>query len=81
MCFIFFYDYYILSIHFISASNIRYRTRINFEQQQILKKFYEKNSFPSVEERSDLELLTGLSSKVVQVWFKNRRQENRIRKN
>lgn len=64
---------------FVLAPSVRNRTHIDTFQAEILRKFLEKNPFPNSEERFLLEQQTGLPAKVIQVWFKNRRRENRGR--
>lgn len=53
---------------------IRNRTIITERQVEILKACYLINAFPDNEQKRQLVEMTGLSRKVVTVWFQNRRQ-------
>lgn len=53
---------------------IRNRTVITERQVEILKACYLINAFPDNEQKRQLVEMTGLSKKVVTVWFQNRRQ-------
>lgn len=59
--------------------HIRNRTSISKEKAKILQNVFELNQFPDVEVRKKLQSLTGLPSKVIQVWFQNRRREKRLK--
>lgn len=56
-----------------SRKSRKKRTKITEEQLVMLKKTYKENSIPDYGEREALAELTGLSIRVVQVWFQNRR--------
>lgn len=58
----------------------RNRTKISNEQGKILQRFFETNQFPDGEQRMQLVKITGLSTRVIQVWFQNRRREKKTLK-
>ena len=53
------------------------RTSINPKQLVILQSTYEKEPRPSRVMREELAAQTGLSAKVIQVWFQNRRSKEK----
>lgn len=40
---------------------------------------FDINRFPNVDDRFHLEKMTGLPSRVIQVWFQNRRREQKYK--
>lgn len=56
----------------------RSRTSISKEKAMILQKIFELNKFPDAEIRMKLQEITGLPARVIQVWFQNRRRENKM---
>lgn len=55
----------------------RPRTTIASQQQDVLKVAYAKTSRPSRQVREELAKETGLTARVVQVWFQNKRAKER----
>lgn len=53
------------------------RTSINAKQLEILQATYEKETRPSRPMREEIAAQTGLSAKVIQVWFQNRRSKDK----
>ena len=53
------------------------RTSINARQLEILQATYEKETRPSRPMREEIAAQTGLSAKVIQVWFQNRRSKDK----
>ena len=53
------------------------RTSINARQLEILQATYEKETRPSRPMREEIASQTGLSAKVIQVWFQNRRSKDK----
>lgn len=53
------------------------RTSINAKQLEILQATYEKEPRPSRVMREEIAAQTGLSLKVIQVWFQNRRSKDK----
>ena len=53
------------------------RTSINAKQLEILQATYEKETRPSRVMREEIAAQTGLSAKVIQVWFQNRRSKDK----
>ena len=53
------------------------RTSINPKQLLILQATYEKEPRPSRTMREELAAQTGLTAKVIQVWFQNRRSKEK----
>lgn len=62
------------------SSNSRNRTNIAKDQADILQSVFEINPFPDLTMRRQLEKVTELSSRVIQVWFQNRRREKKIKR-
>ncbi|KAJ3616276.1 hypothetical protein Zmor_011958 [Zophobas morio] len=58
---------------FKKQNNRRKRTRIDSSHINLLKKAFDENPIPDLSKRKDLSYATGLSQRVVQVWFQNRR--------
>lgn len=58
--------------------NIRNRTSISKEQAKVLQNVFEMNKFPDSKVRKKLQEMTGLPSRVIQVWFQNRRREKKM---
>lgn len=56
----------------------RNRTVINKEQATFLQNVFEINHFPDGGVRKQLERVTGLPARVIQVWFQNRRRKLKI---
>jgi hypothetical protein len=50
------------------------RKRVNTMQLRILNEQFSKNPFPSIEQRSKLSEVLGISAKSIQIWFQNKRQ-------
>ncbi|KXN66073.1 homeobox [Conidiobolus coronatus NRRL 28638] len=50
------------------------RKRVNTMQLKILNDQFSKNPFPSIEQRSKLSGMLGISPKSIQIWFQNKRQ-------
>jgi len=61
------------SLNSPSRKSRKKRTKITEEQLALLKLAYEENCIPDYGEREILAEKTGLSIRVVQVWFQNRR--------
>lgn len=61
-------------------TNSRNRTNISKEQADILQSVFEINPFPDVTMRRQLETVTELPVRVIQVWFQNRRREKKIKR-
>lgn len=59
---------------------VRNRTRIKPIQARILKNFFGKNSFPTIDERMDLAKRIELPTEVVSRWFRNRRWQHGLNK-
>ena len=53
------------------------RTSINPRQLEILQAAYERDSKPSRAAREEMASQTGLTMKVIQVWFQNRRSKDK----
>ncbi len=53
------------------------RTSINARQLEILQATYDKETRPSRPMREEIAAQTGLSAKVIQVWFQNRRSKDK----
>ena len=53
------------------------RTSINPKQLVVLQATYEKEPRPSRAMREELAAQTGLTAKVIQVWFQNRRSKDK----
>lgn len=53
------------------------RTSINPKQLVVLQATYEKETRPSRAMREELATQTGLTAKVIQVWFQNRRSKDK----
>ncbi|ESO01846.1 hypothetical protein HELRODRAFT_188500 [Helobdella robusta] len=51
----------------------RHRTPMTESQLSVLKSFYKTNSRPDGLDRDSLSLITGLHSRVIRVWFQNKR--------
>lgn len=60
------------------AMSSRNRTNINKEQAAFLQNVFEINHFPNPSLRKQLERVTGLPGRVIQVWFQNRRRKMKI---
>lgn len=60
--------------------NMRNRTSITKEQTNILQNVFEVNCFPDIDVKRQLQRVTGLSTRVIQVWFQNRRREQKYKK-
>lgn len=56
----------------------RNRTIISKEQVTFLQNVFEINHFPDAGVRKQLERVTGLPGRVIQVWFQNRRRKMKI---
>lgn len=56
----------------------RNRTIINKEQATFLQNVFEINHFPDSGLKKELERVTGLPGRVIQVWFQNRRRKMKI---
>lgn len=56
----------------------RNRTIITKEQATFLQSVFEINHFPDAGIRKQLERVTGLPGRVIQVWFQNRRRKMKI---
>lgn len=56
----------------------RNRTIITKEQATFLQNVFEINHFPDAGIRNQLERVTGLPGRVIQVWFQNRRRKMKI---
>lgn len=54
---------------------VRNRTSIKPIQARILRKFFQSNPFPTIDERYELAEKIELSIEVVSRWFRNRRWE------
>lgn len=53
------------------------RTVITILQKKILKEQYEKNKFPSKEDKLAIKRQTGLHIAVVNTWFQNKRARSK----
>lgn len=62
------------------SGNSRSRTNITKEQANILQSVFEINPFPDAVMRRQLEEVTELPRRVIQVWFQNRRSKQKIKK-
>lgn len=60
------------------AIPLRNRTTISKSQAKILQEVFEANQFPDSELKKKLQERTGLSTRVIQVWFQNRRREKKM---
>nr|CAH7722251.1 unnamed protein product [Callosobruchus chinensis] len=58
---------------------MRNRTVLTDEQSKVLCEFYKTNPFPDNDDKQKLEQMTGLTKKVISVWFQNRRQRHKKR--
>lgn len=67
------------SIH-EKGSNSRSRTNITKEQANILQSVFDVNPFPDAVMRHQLEEVTELPRRVIQVWFQNRRSKKKMKK-
>nr|CAI5854438.1 unnamed protein product [Callosobruchus analis] len=56
---------------------MRNRTVLTDEQSKVLCEFYKTNPFPDNDDKQKLEQMTGLTKKVISVWFQNRRQRHK----
>ena len=56
------------------------RKRANSQQLSSLLELYQKNSFPSTNDRIRLARKIGMDPRSVQIWFQNRRQSDRHQK-
>lgn len=61
-------------------SSSRIRTNITKEQADILQSVFDINPFPDTTMRKQLEKVTELPARVIQVWFQNRRSKRKIKK-
>lgn len=59
------------------ARNGATRSRLSPEVTEILKSYFVISSKPTLEEREDLANRTGLTPRVIQIWFQNRRSKLR----
>lgn len=57
---------------------VRNRTTISKSQTKILLEVFGTNQFPDSELKTKLQARTGLSTRVIQVWFQNRRREKKM---
>lgn len=63
------------SLHRKSYFNMK--TKKTLLQETVLKEIYEITAFPSSITREELSLLLGMSPKVTQIWFQNKRAKLR----
>lgn len=54
------------------------RTILTNVQKNLLQEVYEKNKFPSREEKNALASRTGLQIMVINTWFQNKRARSRF---
>lgn len=59
------------------SRNAATRNRLSAEVTEILKEYFAISCKPSVEEREELANRTGLTPRVIQIWFQNRRSKLR----
>lgn len=57
-------------------SVMRNRTRLKPIQAKMLKNFFAKNAFPTIDERYGLAAKIELSVEVISRWFRNRRWQH-----
>lgn len=54
------------------------RKRADAAQLEVLQGTYERNAFPSTEEREALAKMLGLSSRSIQIWYSNGHEKNTL---